>query len=1059
MKYMFVILGAIITAGSLCIEPIRAECGYAACPVTDPSKLNIHLIAHSHDDVGWMKTVDEYYDRYVRKIITNVVKELEKDPARRFTHVEIYYFHRWWRTQTDERRYVVRKLVSEGRLVFANGGWTVNDEGSAHYNNIIDQMTLGLKFLNDTFGACAHPKASWQIDPFGASLEMPSLYAQMGFDGHVCNRGPDPGEYIWHVSPDLNTRIFTTILHSHYSAPNGYNFEDGHSRISHRNVHAKTEKFINNARNWNNDYGNTNHVLVTMGDDFKYRTANNWFENMDKMINEAKANYPDVNLFYSSPDCYVKEVNGLNRTFDDRNVDYLSYWVGYYSNRPALKYQDRLANNILQAGKQLSVLARLDPSKTTAYLDEARNEVAILTHHDAITGTSPQATAVDYSSRLQSGYVAAKQVIRRAYSYLKSNNSEKPVIVTDVYCDSLNIINCTLTETADRVAVTTYNPIARPVTHYLRVPVTDGVYRVFDSTGVEVAAKSLLPVSDAVRLLPERKGSLGTHELVFNARLPALGFITYFIEKQNNTENDQLMDELSIEMKGKSFTLQVDGTTGALQTITLNGRKHRLNQSYKWYKSMQSKSGREDSGSYQFCPDGNARDYRQQKLISKHTLSAVHELNQQFADYIHQTVRTYEDRDYIEFDWTVGPIPMADKIGKEIVTRFESDLQTDGVFYTDSNGRQTIRRKYNPNIKGCTNSVITANWFPIYSHVFVKDENRGVQMTLLNDRTQGGSSLMNGQIELMVHRRLHNTGRGGNFKIDEPGVDGKGLVVRGRHYLYFQPIADSPKLMRSLSQSLFMGPIVSFSRYSTVADYSQKFVTSFTAIGDSLPESVHLLTLEQWSEREVLVRFEHMYETADNHELSKPVGFNLQKVLKTLSIEKVVEMNLAANELLSETKRLEWRSKHTTISYDMSDGGNDVNDMIIKLTPQQIRTFIITTNSTYNEEAKCTYSWVNASQTTIPGNAYIAGYDIDKTALTICRHKHNGDLIAGRAHKVVGCVLTSGGSEVTIKRSHEFEVLVANDVEWVPRHGTDPVPTGALVVGNKGRPNTDTYID
>jgi lysosomal alpha-mannosidase len=55
----------------------------------------------------------------------------------------------------------------------------MSDEATTHYNSIIDQHSLGAEFLRDQFGECGRPKIGWQIDPFGHSRELASLFAQV----------------------------------------------------------------------------------------------------------------------------------------------------------------------------------------------------------------------------------------------------------------------------------------------------------------------------------------------------------------------------------------------------------------------------------------------------------------------------------------------------------------------------------------------------------------------------------------------------------------------------------------------------------------------------------------------------------------------------------------------------------------------------------------------------------------------------------------------------------------------------------------------------------------
>ena len=122
---------------------------------TTAESIEVFVIAHSHDDTGWLKTVDQYYygagqktqRAGVQYIIESVVKELASDPDKRFIQVETGFFWRWWEDKGEFMRNVTRSLVEAGQLVFTGGGWSMNDEAATHYNSIIDNMEFGTNWL------------------------------------------------------------------------------------------------------------------------------------------------------------------------------------------------------------------------------------------------------------------------------------------------------------------------------------------------------------------------------------------------------------------------------------------------------------------------------------------------------------------------------------------------------------------------------------------------------------------------------------------------------------------------------------------------------------------------------------------------------------------------------------------------------------------------------------------------------------------------------------------------------------------------------------------------
>jgi len=74
----------------------------------------------------------------------------------------------------------------------------------------------------------------------------------------------------------------------------------------------------------------------------------------------------------------------------------MAFWTGYFSSRPALKYMIRQGSSLLQTCKQMASVLKLKGAENKGDLTVMKEAMALLQHHDGITGTHSQRVDDDY---------------------------------------------------------------------------------------------------------------------------------------------------------------------------------------------------------------------------------------------------------------------------------------------------------------------------------------------------------------------------------------------------------------------------------------------------------------------------------------------------------------------------------------------------------------------------------------------------------------------------------------------------------------------------------------
>ena len=438
----------------------------------------------------------------------------------------------------------------------------------------------------------------------------------------------------------------------------------------------------------------------------------------------------------------------------------------------------------------------------------------------------------------------------------------------------------------------------------------------------------------------------GDHRFV----LEAPGRDDVFVTSDDSTGDVVLSTRIAAAGDGSGGSND-DSSAAASSSSSFGGVVVNATVTLAYYHSHMGQDGYTPSGAYVFRPDDSQRALNLKPVGSPRVVrsSVVREMRRRYAGgWATLTTRLWAGESRAaELEWTVGPIPVgADNIGKEVVVRYTTGLKTNGQWATDANGRDMMRRRRDTRDDWTLNVTepVAGNYVPAGSIASLIGDDSAT-FHILPDRSQGVASIVDGELEAMVHRRVlkdDNLGVGEPLNETECGCEAcqcAGLTARGTHLLAATSPALGPRTYRALQQraqtplvmvfapagDVESGPSAWAAAHRTTpvslltggaageggggakgggregAKKSENGEGGREAVMEGLPPNVHLVSFEPVMSAEcagcVMVRLAHLFESPGcvgyDPKLSAPVKVDLSRLFPNRVIAAVEEMLLS----------------------------------------------------------------------------------------------------------------------------------------------------------------------
>ncbi|XP_076995123.1 alpha-mannosidase 2 isoform X2 [Tamandua tetradactyla] len=888
----------------------------------DSEPLQVFVVPHSHNDPGWLKTFDDYFRDKTQYIFNNMVVKLKEDSRRTFIWSEISYFSKWWDAIDIQKKDTVKSLIENGQLEIVTGGWVMPDEASARYFSLIDQLIEGHQWLEKNLGV--KPRSGWAIDPFGHSPTMTYLLKQAGFSHMLIQRVHyaikkhfslhKMLEFFWRQNWDLGsvTDIFCHMMPFYsYDIPHtcgpdpkiccqfdfkrlpggrvGCPWGFPPETIYPGNVQNRAQMLLDQYRKKSKLF-RTKVLLAPLGDDFRYCERIEWdqqFKNYQQLFDymniqphlNVKIQFGTLSDYFDALDKASATSRKSQSLFPVLSGDFFTYadrddhyWSGYFTSRPFYKRMDRIMESHLRTAEilyhfalkqaQKYKLSKFLSSSHYEALTEARRNLGLFQHHDAIAGTAKDWVVVDYGVRLFRSFMNLRKIIgdsalllilkdKHIYNYYSSDIFLE-MDLEQKSQDSLlqkNIIRLS----AEPRYVVVYNPSEQDRKSVVSVYVSSPTVQVFSASGKPVEVQ-VSAVWDTARTISQT-----AYEISFLAHTPPLGLKVYKILESASSKShlaDYALFNGKTEYKGLFAVKNVEneeditlenafiklrfGQAGLMEEMITkeDGKQHNVKVEFSWYGTTNKK---DKSGAYLFLPDGEAKPYVHTGLtFVRVTRGRIYSEVTCFFEHVTHRVRLYNVQGIEGQSVEIANIvDIRKEYNREIAMRISSGINNQNRFYTDLNGYQIQPRMTMSKLP------LQANVYPMTTMAYVQDAK--YRFTLLSAQSLGVSSLKSGQIEVIMDRRLmqdDNRGLGQGVHDNKITANLFRILLEKRSAVNMEEEKNSvsyPSLLSHMTSAFLNHPV--FPMTEKVSSPTPELLDEFSPLVSSLPCDIHLVNL------------------------------------------------------------------------------------------------------------------------------------------------------------------------------------------------------------------------